>query len=66
MNPNATATRYDQIALWWQTKHQDSPYGIAQLEQAIKFTSKRHSAIDIGCGSSEKNLLQLIEQLAQS
>ncbi|MBD2448692.1 class I SAM-dependent methyltransferase [Nostoc sp. FACHB-152] len=52
MNPNATAARYDQIARWWQTQHQDSSYGIAQLERAIKFTSKRHSAIDIGCGSS--------------
>ncbi|MFN6516244.1 MAG: class I SAM-dependent methyltransferase [Nostoc sp. CreGUA01] len=52
MNPNATAAGYDQIARWWRIKHQDSLYGIAQLERAIKFTSKRHSAIDIGCGSS--------------
>ncbi|WP_445634407.1 Methyltransferase type 11 [Nostoc sp. DSM 114161] len=52
MNPNNTAARYDKIAQWWQIKHQDSLYGIAQLERAIKFTSKRHSAIDIGCGSS--------------
>lgn len=52
MNPNVTAARYDQIAQWWQTQHQDSLYGIAQLERAIKFTSARHSAIDIGCGSS--------------
>lgn len=52
MNPNATAAGYDEIAQWWQIKHQDSLYGIAQLERAIKFTSKRHSAIDIGCGSS--------------
>ncbi|RCJ20014.1 methyltransferase type 11 [Nostoc sp. ATCC 43529] len=52
MNPNATAAGYDRIAQWWQIKHQDSLYGIAQLERAIKFTSKRHSAIDIGCGSS--------------
>ncbi|MDZ8187077.1 MAG: class I SAM-dependent methyltransferase [Nostoc sp. ChiSLP02] len=53
MNPNATtAAQYDRIAQWWQIQHQDSLYGIAQLERAIKFTSKRHSAIDIGCGSS--------------
>ena len=52
MEPNDIAARYDQIAQWWQTEHQDSPYGIAQLERAIKFTSLRHSALDVGCGSS--------------
>lgn len=52
MEPNDTAVRYDQIAQWWQTEHQDSLYGIAQLERAIQFSSKRHSALDVGCGSS--------------
>jgi ribosomal protein L11 methylase PrmA len=52
MEPNNTGARYDQIARWWQTQHQDSTYGIAQLERAIKFTSNRHSALDVGCGSS--------------
>lgn len=52
MNPNDTAVRYDQIAKWWQTQHKNSSYGIAQLERAIKFTSGRNSAIDIGCGSA--------------
>lgn len=59
MEPNQTAARYDQIAQWWQTKHQDSPYGIAPLQRAIQFVSKRHSALDVGCGSSGRfiNLL---------
>jgi SAM-dependent methyltransferase len=52
MQPEDTADRYDHIAQWWQTQHQDSLYGIAQLERAIKFTPKKHLAIDIGCGSS--------------
>jgi len=52
MDTTDTAARYDQIARWWQTEHQDSPYGIAQLERAIKFISKKHSALDVGCGSS--------------
>ena len=52
MHPKDTATRYDRIARWWQTQHQDSIYGIAQLERAIKFTPKKHLALDIGCGSS--------------
>lgn len=52
MEPKDTAARYNQIAQWWQTQHQNSLYGSAQLEQAIKFTSKRHLALDVGCGSS--------------
>ena len=52
MNPEDTAARYDQIAKWWQTEHKNSSYGVAQLERAIKFTSGRNSAIDIGCGST--------------
>ena len=52
MEPNDTAARYDRIVQWWQTEHQDSTYGIAQLERAIQFTSQRHSALDVGCGSS--------------
>jgi SAM-dependent methyltransferase len=52
MEPKNTAIRYDQIARWWQTEHQDSTYGITQLERAIKFSPNRHSALDVGCGSS--------------
>ncbi len=61
MHPEDTADRYDRIAQWWQTQHQDSPYGVAQLEQAIKFTPKKHLAIDIGCGSSGRFLKILSE-----
>jgi len=56
MEPDDIAARYDQIAQWWQTQHQDSPYGIAQLERAIKFTSLRHSALDVGCDFKVKTL----------
>lgn len=52
MHPDDTAARYDQIAQWWQAQHQDSRYGIAQLERAIRFTHNKQFAIDIGCGSS--------------
>lgn len=52
MEPNETANRYDQIAQWWQTQHQDSAYGVAQLERAIAFVSEKQIALDVGCGSS--------------
>lgn len=61
MEPLDTGVRYDRIARWWQTQHQNSSYGIAQLERAIRFTSTKHSALDVGCGSSGR----LIETLAK-
>ncbi|MBD2105288.1 trans-aconitate 2-methyltransferase [Leptolyngbya sp. FACHB-261] len=61
MDPKDTAARYDQIAHWWQNEHQNSPYGIAQLERAIQFTSQRHSALDVGCGSSGRFIKTLFE-----
>jgi trans-aconitate methyltransferase len=61
MHPEDTAARYDRIAQWWQTQHQDSLYGVAQLERAIKFAPKKHFAIDIGCGSSGRFLKVLSE-----
>ncbi len=61
MHPKDTSTRYDRIAQWWQTQHQNSLYGIAQLERAIKFTPKKHLALDVGCGSSGRFIKILSE-----
>lgn len=61
MHPEDTATRYDRIARWWQTQHQNSLYGIAQLEGAIKFAPKKHFALDVGCGSSGRFIKVLSE-----
>lgn len=61
MHPEDTAVRYDRIAHWWQTQHQDSLYGIPQLERAIQFTFKRQYALDIGCGSSGR-LIKTLNQ----
>lgn len=61
MHPEETAAHYDHLAQWWQTQHQNSSYGIAQLERAIQWTSKRQFALDVGCGSSGR----FIETLSQ-
>jgi hypothetical protein len=42
MHPKDTAARYDRIAQWWQTQHQDSLYGIAQLACIIHENSKEN------------------------
>ena len=52
MKPEETGAHYDRIALWWQKQHLHSTYGVAQLEQAIKFTENKSTALDVGCGSS--------------
>jgi SAM-dependent methyltransferase len=62
MHPDDIAVRYDCIAQWWQTQHQNSLYGIAQLERAIRFTSRKQLALDIGCGSSGRFIKILNEQ----
>ncbi|MGF1498769.1 MAG: class I SAM-dependent methyltransferase [Elainellaceae cyanobacterium] len=61
MDPEETATRYDRIAGWWQTQHQNSLYGIAQLERAIQFVPERQLALDVGCGSSGRLITVLNE-----
>jgi 2-polyprenyl-3-methyl-5-hydroxy-6-metoxy-1,4-benzoquinol methylase len=61
MHPEQTATRYDRIARWWQIRHQNSSYGIAQLKRAIQFLRKKDLAIDIGCGSSGRFIKVLRE-----
>lgn len=59
MNPTDTASNYDQIALKWQKEQRNSTYGITPLERAIQFVEDKHSAIDIGCGSSGR-LIQVM------
>lgn len=61
MQPEETAARYERIAQWWQTQHQDFFYGIAQLERAIQFTTRKKLAIDIGCGSSGRFIKVLLQ-----
>ena len=52
MKPEETGSHYDRIALQWQKHHMHSAYGLAALENAIKFTTNKSAALDIGCGSS--------------
>jgi len=61
MKPGETGSHYDRIALWWQKQHLHSTYGVAPLEQAIKFTENKSAALDIGCGSSGRFIDVLIK-----
>jgi trans-aconitate methyltransferase len=61
MKPEETGSHYDRIALWWQKQHMHSTYGVAALEKAIKFTDKKSTELDIGCGSSGRFIDVLIK-----
>lgn len=52
MHPDDTGARYDRLALWFQGQHTHSGYGVAQLERAIRFVSRKAAALDVGCGST--------------
>ncbi|BCR05006.1 hypothetical protein DESUT3_20750 [Desulfuromonas versatilis] len=51
MNPKLLGRKYDRIARWWHENHDNSSYGLAQVERALNFSVKRETALDVGCGA---------------
>lgn len=51
MKPEELGKKYDKIAAWWHEQHRDGDYGIAQIENALKFRTEGGSALDVGCGA---------------
>ena len=39
MDPSITGTKYDKIAQFWHDRHNDSSYGMAQIEKALQFAT---------------------------
>ncbi len=62
MNPKELGKKYDKIAQWWHENHQDSRYGLRQLDLALKFISGGRSALDVGCGAGGRIIRKLEEQ----
>lgn len=52
MDPQQTARSYDRLASHWNGDQFDHRNGIPQHKRALQFPSRKHTAIDIGCGSS--------------
>ncbi len=53
--------KYDKIAEWWHAYHQESSYGLAQVEKAISYCNARETALDVGCGSGGRIIRKLLE-----
>ncbi len=54
--------KYDKIAQWWHSYHEESTYGLGQVERAISYCKVHGSALDVGCGSGGR----IIRKLEQS
>ncbi len=60
MSSQTIGEQYDEIAGWWNEYHQDSNYGVAQVQRALSYTKKPQTALDIGCGSGGR-LMRCLE-----
>lgn len=56
-----TGKLYDKIADWWTEHHQNSTYGINQLEKALQFLTSGNKALDVGCGPGGR-MIEFLEQ----
>ena len=59
MRPDEIGQSYDTIAHLWREPHIQS-IGMSQLDRALKFTTARQYALDIGCGCSGRLIDVLI------
>lgn len=57
--PNNISGPYNKIAKWWHQKHEQSHYGISQLERAISYGKQHRTALDVGCGSGGRMIKKL-------
>lgn len=61
MEPSELGKKYDKIAKWWHDHHEQSTYGVKQLETALQFVDKKSKALDVGCGSGGR-LIHILEK----
>ena len=62
MTPQETAQSYDNLASYWNSDKFNRENGISQHQRALKFSRKKESAIDIGCGSSGRIIELLLSE----
>lgn len=61
MKANETGEKYDKIAQWWQEHHENSQYGVAQVEKTLQFVEGGGNVLDVGCASGGR-LINIFDQ----
>jgi len=51
MKPEILGDRYNKLARWWHDNHQNSNYGVNQVEKALQYCQQGANALDVGCGA---------------
>jgi 2-polyprenyl-3-methyl-5-hydroxy-6-metoxy-1,4-benzoquinol methylase len=59
MKPTDTGRLYDKIASWWADQEGQSTAGIQFVRAAIKLSSNKGKALDVGCGSGGRIIAAL-------
>ena len=62
MTPQETAQSYNNLASHWNGGKFNRENGIPQHQRALRFSKKKESAIDIGCGSSGRIIELLLSE----
>lgn len=62
MKPENTGKKYDRIAQFWQNEHDQSEYGLSQLEKAIELLGREGKALDVGCGCGGRFVRSLVSR----
>lgn len=61
MKPADLGKKYDKIAHLWQDEHGDSTYGVAQVENALRYREGGGSSLDVGCGAGGR-IVRLLQR----
>jgi trans-aconitate methyltransferase len=61
MKPETIGKKYNKVAHWWHKHHQNSTYGIKQIERAIHYCKNHQNALDVGCGSGGRIIDKLLQ-----
>src|SRR5262245_43798095 len=61
MKPTDTGILYDKIASWWDEQVVESTTGLQFVRRAIRLSTNKGKALDVGCGSGGRIITALLD-----